>query len=245
MRWWGWGDPHHQGGLPVRAAELLQAEVGLGDGRRVALEEVRLGDPALGAKARDRLVAAVGADGVRDDREARVLHAGGKSYPNLVRLRSGDAGDAPDAVVMPASAEQVRAVVKGTNLPWREGALRGFVLQFGTPFAIAQEGCEGGWWCGGAVARLGVEGSWYGEIRTGGADRAQSRAAGPQKRGVGFLNGNDQFVGGVSFGDDHVGFFVPVAGNADAFALAEGVQVESFVFAENPPFEIDDGAGLV
>jgi len=113
MRWWGWGDPGHHGGLPVPALPLLQAEVGLGTPPpRPTLDEVLLPDVALPATVRDRLVAAVGADAVRDDRESRVLHAGGKSYPNLMRLRTGDASTAPDAVVSPATSEQVRAVLE-------------------------------------------------------------------------------------------------------------------------------------
>ena len=35
----------------------------------------------------------------------------GRSYPDLVRIRSGDASSAPDAVVLPASADQVKAVL--------------------------------------------------------------------------------------------------------------------------------------
>ena len=41
----------------------------------------------------------------------RVAHAVGRSYPDLVRIRSGDASSAPDAVVPPGSAEVVAAVL--------------------------------------------------------------------------------------------------------------------------------------
>ena len=40
-----------------------------------------------------------------------MAHAAGRSYPDLVRLRSGDGSSAPDAVVMPGSAEHVRAAL--------------------------------------------------------------------------------------------------------------------------------------
>ena len=40
-----------------------------------------------------------------------IAHAVGRSYPDLVRIRAGDASSAPDAVVLPASAEQVAAVL--------------------------------------------------------------------------------------------------------------------------------------
>jgi alkyldihydroxyacetonephosphate synthase len=49
---------------------------------------------------------------VRDDRAARVEHAAGKSYPDLFRMRTGDATQAPDAVVYPQSPEAVRSVLE-------------------------------------------------------------------------------------------------------------------------------------
>jgi alkyldihydroxyacetonephosphate synthase len=113
MRWWGWGNPDHDSALPPHAVALLRAELGV-DGvvsRHVPLEEVRLGAASLPGGVRDRLAAIVGADGVRDDRMARVLHAAGKSYPDLVRQRAGDCSQAPDAVVLPRSHDEVRAVL--------------------------------------------------------------------------------------------------------------------------------------
>ena len=49
---------------------------------------------------------------MRQDRLARVSHALGKSYPDLVRIRRGDASSAPDAVVYPASHEEVQALLE-------------------------------------------------------------------------------------------------------------------------------------
>ena len=114
MRWWGWGHESHEGGLPESADDFLREEVGSEPGDsspRVSLEDVHLADPALPARAREALASALEADAFRDDREARVLHAAGRSYPDLIRLRSGEGLNAPDAVLQPASAEQVKAVL--------------------------------------------------------------------------------------------------------------------------------------
>jgi len=114
MRWWGWGEDGHAVSLPPAAEALLRDELGVDpEARRapVAFEAVSLPDGRLPAAPRERLAAAVGAEHVRDDRETRVGHALGRSYPDLVRLRSGDASSAPDAVVFPASAEHVSAVL--------------------------------------------------------------------------------------------------------------------------------------
>jgi alkyldihydroxyacetonephosphate synthase len=115
MRWWGWGEDGHDAPLSASAQALLAERIGpLAAGRRdpVALEEVRLPEAALAAAARERLTAVVGAEHLRDDRLARVSHAAGRGYHDLVRLRAGDASGAPDAVVYPDDAQQVAAVLR-------------------------------------------------------------------------------------------------------------------------------------
>ena len=107
MRWWGWAEPE----APIEVSEageaLLRAEIGLGDDRTppVALEDVRLPDPRP-------LPDSLSGVETRDDRETRVRHAAGRSYPDLVRLRSGDGSGAPDAVVYPGSEQEVDLVLK-------------------------------------------------------------------------------------------------------------------------------------
>jgi alkyldihydroxyacetonephosphate synthase len=114
MRWWGWGDDAHATPVPEHALAQLRGELGIEAGAGsppVALEEVRLPESRLDSSVRQRLVGALGAEHVRDDREARVGHAAGRSYPDLVRLRTGNLTGAPDAVLEPGSAEQVTAVL--------------------------------------------------------------------------------------------------------------------------------------
>ena len=41
-----------------------------------------------------------------------MLHAAGKGYPDLVRMRAGTPEGAPDAVVFPRSHEQVMALLR-------------------------------------------------------------------------------------------------------------------------------------
>ena len=114
MRWWGWGEDGNDVVLPDAAGGLLRSELGVDEAKRtppVELEAVRLPEPRLPAAARERLAAVVGADHVRDDRETRVAHATGRSYLDLLRLRSGDASNAPDLVLLPGSAEEVAALL--------------------------------------------------------------------------------------------------------------------------------------
>ncbi len=114
MRWWGWGEDSGAVGLPDAALAVLGSELGVDAAPvqgPVALEEVRLPPVALPDEARRALAEAVGEEHVRDDRAARVGHAAGRSYPDLVRLRAGNATAAPDAVVEPGSAAEVSAAL--------------------------------------------------------------------------------------------------------------------------------------
>jgi alkyldihydroxyacetonephosphate synthase len=113
MRWWGWGDPAHRTEVPAAALAALRAELGAPDRTvpPVSLEDVRIAEPALANRALGRLRDAVGEEWVRQDRLSRITHTAGKSYPDLVRLRSGAAEHAPDAVVFPAGVDDVRAVL--------------------------------------------------------------------------------------------------------------------------------------
>jgi alkyldihydroxyacetonephosphate synthase len=109
MRWWGWGEDEHAGSVSAQGLAWLEGELGAFDAPRgaVALEDVRLGEPRLPEAVREPFGAIL-----RDDRAARVLHARGKSYPDLVRQRAGDCVDAPDAVLTPRSHDEVRAVLE-------------------------------------------------------------------------------------------------------------------------------------
>jgi alkyldihydroxyacetonephosphate synthase len=113
MVWHGWGDPARRKGLAPAALSMLADQLGLADRATppVATEAVRMRDAALPAAVAADLAAIVGTANVRTDREARLLHAGGKSYPDLLRRRTGDAEDAPDAVVLPGSHDEVQRVL--------------------------------------------------------------------------------------------------------------------------------------
>lgn len=113
-RVWGWGpDDAGRPTLPASVRELLCRilEVDGDPPARLSLEEVGLSASGLPAGARERLRAAVGQEGVAEDAAARVRHAAGKSYEDLVRLRAGDVGGAPDAVVAAASHDAVATVL--------------------------------------------------------------------------------------------------------------------------------------
>ncbi|NYF98516.1 FAD-binding oxidoreductase [Janibacter cremeus] len=109
--WYGWGDPAHVKPLPTGGWPLLKflgrVEPAARDTPPVALEDVRLPEVHLSDAARAQLVAVVGDEHFSTARLDRVEHTGGKSYPDLYRLRTGDGSRAPDAVVFPGTSQQV------------------------------------------------------------------------------------------------------------------------------------------
>ena len=109
---WGWGEPGAGPSLPAHADALLRERLGIAGGvvsTPVPLEQVRLGPATLPDGLRERLAAVAE---LRDDREARVLRCRGKSYLDLLAQRAGDCEAAPAAVVAPADAAGVAAVLR-------------------------------------------------------------------------------------------------------------------------------------
>jgi alkyldihydroxyacetonephosphate synthase len=104
-----WGDPADAVALPGAVRELLGATLGVRDPRpaveRPVLPPVRLPAGIL------RVLAAACADVDTGD-AARLTHAAGKSTEDLLRLRRGEAGGAPDAVLRPARHAEVAAVLR-------------------------------------------------------------------------------------------------------------------------------------
>jgi alkyldihydroxyacetonephosphate synthase len=114
MKWWGWGSEDRTVTLPEPALAQLRGVLGA-EARRadpVALDQVQIGDSRIPQKVVEQFTGVVGDGWVRSDRLTRVRHAAGKSYPDLVRMRSGQAEKAPDAIVHPATEDQVAAVLR-------------------------------------------------------------------------------------------------------------------------------------
>jgi len=110
-KWWGWGDPAIEPQLDDEARAVLSAELGELEPRRrpASPEDVQLPRAwELPASLAD----AVGPEHVLDAHEDRLRHAAGKGYVDLARMRSGRLEDAPDAVVLPGSAEEIARVLE-------------------------------------------------------------------------------------------------------------------------------------
>lgn len=113
MVWDAWGIASAHAPLSDRIRTLVAQVFGV-SGEPVARRDegdVPLRESGLTAAHRAGLSAVVGADQVSADHRDRLLHAGGKSTPDLLRRRAEAPQDAPDAVVFPADHDQVLAVL--------------------------------------------------------------------------------------------------------------------------------------
>lgn len=105
---WSADDAH----LPDSTRALLAELVGPADPTPAVPEAVHQVAPTrLAADQVGELAAIVGSDAVLVDPGSRMRRAAGMSYRDLLALRAGSSLTAPDAVVLPSSAEQVVAVL--------------------------------------------------------------------------------------------------------------------------------------
>jgi alkyldihydroxyacetonephosphate synthase len=114
MKWNAWGDPTEAKPLSDGIRSLLKQAVGLEESTTAELEpdQVRLRPSALSPTDREGLAAIVGAEYCGVDDRARLLRAGGKSTLDLLRRKDSGVQDAPDAVLLPGSDEEIAAILR-------------------------------------------------------------------------------------------------------------------------------------
>jgi alkyldihydroxyacetonephosphate synthase len=110
MHWSRWGDPAEAGPLAQGAFDLVEAFIGTTDTPAVEPADVRLSTP-LADDLLTELAGIVGEENVLTDHDTRLHRTRGKSTPDLLKLRGGDGSDSPDAVVRPATHEEVAALI--------------------------------------------------------------------------------------------------------------------------------------
>ncbi|AKN18626.1 putative flavoprotein [Mycobacterium haemophilum DSM 44634] len=117
MKWNAWGDPAAATPLSEGIRSLLKQVLNLAEREETELDpdQVQLRPCALSEADHDALAAIVGADYCRTSDRDRLLHAGGKSTPDMLRRQDTGVQDAPDAVLLPggpAGEDTVAAILR-------------------------------------------------------------------------------------------------------------------------------------
>jgi len=117
QKWWGWGAEGIQFSFADKpkfapfVIDVIGVDVTKPAPRVAELSSFDIPTTQLSADLRAALVDAIGEEYVVDDDEYRVIHAFGRGVRDLVRVRRGQFGRLPDAVVYPGTEDDVVAVV--------------------------------------------------------------------------------------------------------------------------------------
>ena len=114
MKWNAWGDPDEAKPLSEGIRSLLTQALGVTGSPEAELEadQVQLRPSALTAAHREALAAIVGPGHCRVDDQDRLLRAGGKSTLDLLRRKDSGLQDAPDAVLLPGTDDEVAEILR-------------------------------------------------------------------------------------------------------------------------------------
>lgn len=117
MKWWGWGDEDrhfhaqaHPGFWPF-AKTVLDIERDDFPQHSWTLDRMGLPDSSIDERFLSLLRASLTPSQITYDRKERVIHAYGKGFRDLFRLRSGQALGAPDLVIYPESERDVELIL--------------------------------------------------------------------------------------------------------------------------------------
>ena len=120
MKWWGWGheDVSFSDADKPKLWPYLSGELGLEQVEPTP--PVKFDDVYLPAAKENAPFLATLREGLADDqfsadKKDRLIHAAGKAFRDLFRLRRGQVEFAPDLVVYPASEDDVVTIVKAAH----------------------------------------------------------------------------------------------------------------------------------
>jgi alkyldihydroxyacetonephosphate synthase len=109
LDWSLWGVAGEGEPLPADRRDLIRQVLGAAvDGPPVVpTTEIDCPAPRLTDEQTEALVGVVGEENVKQTGDSRLVHALGKSTPDLLRARSGETPAVPDAIVLPADHDEV------------------------------------------------------------------------------------------------------------------------------------------
>ncbi|MFQ5606232.1 MAG: FAD-binding oxidoreductase, partial [bacterium] len=121
MKWWGWGregiefDISDKPDLWPYIKNVLGIEGEPDFTPPVKFEEIELPEQRVNNKFLNTIKSTLKEDQVKTDKMERLIHAYGKSFRDLWRIRRGIVETAPDCIVYPDSEEDVCSVIRAAS----------------------------------------------------------------------------------------------------------------------------------
>ncbi len=121
MKWWGWGDEDVEFKAHAHPNFWPYAKIQLGmerddfNQREWRVEGLEIPDSHLDEKFLGLIRAVLNPNQISDDPKDRVIHAYGKGFRDLFRLRRGIAGGAPDLVIYPESENEICSILRSAG----------------------------------------------------------------------------------------------------------------------------------
>ncbi len=117
QKWWGWGEEgkgyshHDKPKFAPFVKKIVGVDINTSKTSVPPFSSLDVPTTQLTDELRATLERIVGVEYAQTDDETRVVHAYGKGVRDLVRVRRGELGRVPDAVVYPADEDDVVALV--------------------------------------------------------------------------------------------------------------------------------------
>ena len=121
MKWWGWGAEHTRFDISDKPELLpfIKKVVGVTDEFEftppVRIDDIVLPEHNVNRKFLDVMKSTLREDQIRTDKKERLIHAYGKSFRDLWRIRHGIVEAAPDCVIYPESEDEVSSLVRAVT----------------------------------------------------------------------------------------------------------------------------------
>lgn len=113
--WYGWADPTRAKPLSAGALAYLRSTLKLESIEKTHLpvdfSSIALSPSTLTASVLTDLQEICGTEHVSTADSDRIIHSGGKSTPDLLRIRAGKVHSTPDAVLFPGDSEEIKAIL--------------------------------------------------------------------------------------------------------------------------------------
>ena len=120
MKWWGWGyedvsfdDSNKPALWPYLKRELEVGEVKMS--QPMKLEDITLPSQKTNDSFLKAIRETLNSEQVVDDKKTRLIHAAGKSFRDLWRMRNGLVDHAPDWVVFPEDEDDVITIIRAAH----------------------------------------------------------------------------------------------------------------------------------